>query len=89
VLALKVALVALAGTPTEAGNVRMLAMAPEIVTTAPPAGAAPVKVTVQVVLALEDSVAAVHWREEIRTEVVNERLNCWEEPFRDAVMVAV
>ena len=86
---MKVALVALAGTLTEAGNVRTLAMTPVRVTTIPPAGAAPLKVTVQVVLALEGRVAAVHWTEEMRTENVNERLNCWEEPFRDAVMVAV
>ena len=47
-LAVNVALVALAGTVTEAGSMRTLAMAPEIVTTTPPAGAAPAKVTVQV-----------------------------------------
>jgi hypothetical protein len=85
----KVALVALAGTVTEAGNVRMLAIPPEIETTAPPAGAVPVKLTVQVVLALGARVEAAHWTEEIRTEAVNERLNCCEAPLRDAVMAAV
>src|SRR5579863_4306225 len=89
VLAVNVALVALAGTVTEAGNVRMPAMPPAIVTTAPPAGAAPFKVTVQVVLPLEDREAAAQWTEETSTSAVSERVVVGEEPLRDAVMVAV
>jgi hypothetical protein len=89
VLAVNVALVALAGTVTEAGNVRMPAMPPAIVTAAPPAGAAPVKVTVQVVLPLEARIEAVHWTEETTTSAVSERVAVGEEPLRDAVMVAV
>jgi hypothetical protein len=89
VLAVNVALVALAGTVTEAGSMRTLAMAPEIVTTTPPAGAAPAKVTVQVVVALEVRVDAAHWTEETSVGALRERLNSWEEPLRDAVMVAV
>jgi hypothetical protein len=64
VLAVKAALVALAGTLTEAGKVRTLAIPPERVTTTPPAGAAAIKVTVQVVLPLEAKVEAAHPREE-------------------------
>jgi hypothetical protein len=88
VLAVNVALVALAGTVTEAGNMRTLAMAPEIVTATPPAGAAPANVTVQVVVALEVRVEAAHWTEEISVGALRERLNAWEEPLRDAVIVA-
>jgi hypothetical protein len=91
VLAVKVAVVAVAGTVTEAGSVRTLAMAPEMATTAPPVGAALVKVTVQVVLALEAKLVATHCRDEIRPEAVavREREADWEEPLREAVMVAV
>jgi len=89
VLAVNVALVALAGTVTEAGNVSTLAIPPERVMTAPPVDAALVKVTVQAVLALEARLAAAQWTEEISAGAVRERVNGWEEPFRDAVMVAV
>ena len=79
----------MAGTVTEAGNVRTLAIAPEMATVAPPAGAALVNVTVQVVLALETRVAAVHCREEIRTGAVRDTVALLEKPLRDAVTVAV
>jgi len=65
VLAVKLAAVAVAATVTEVGNVRTLGRAPATVTEAPPKGAAADNVTVQVVVALEMSVAAVHCREEI------------------------
>ena len=62
VVAGKVTVVEFAGTLTEAGKVSTLAMAPEMSTEAPPAGAAAGKVTVQVVLVLEAKVGVVHWR---------------------------
>ena len=86
---MKVALVALAGTVTEAGNVRRLAIAPETATTAPPAGAALLKVTVQVVLALEDRVEAVHCTEESVVAMVSENVAVEEAPFNEAVIVAL
>jgi hypothetical protein len=89
VLAVKVAVVAVAGTVTEAGSVRTFAMAPERATTAPPVGAALVKVTVQVVLALEAKLVATHCMDEIRPGAVSGREADWEEPLREAVMVAV
>jgi hypothetical protein len=79
VLAVKVAVVAVAGTVTDAGSVRTLAMAPEMATTAPPVGAALVKVTVQVVLALEAKLVATHCRDEIRPVAVSGREADWEE----------
>jgi phage terminase large subunit-like protein len=88
-LAMKVAVVALARTVTEAGNNRTLAMAPERATEAPPAGAAWVNVTVQVVLALEARVEAVHCREETRTGATRQTVALLEEPFKEAVTVAV
>ena len=87
--AVKLAVVALAGTVTEAGSVRTLAMPPERATEDPAAGAAPVKVTVQVALALEARVEGVHCREEIRTAAVRETVALLEEPLRDAVIVAL
>jgi hypothetical protein len=57
--------VAAAGTVTETGKVSTLGMAPEMATTAPLVGAALFKVTVQVVVEFEESVAAAHCREEI------------------------
>jgi hypothetical protein len=89
VLAVKVAVVAVAGTVTEAGSVRTLAMPPEMATTAPPVGAALLKVTVQVVLALEARVVAVHWRAEISAGATNEIVEVLEEPLREAVAVAL
>ena len=47
------------------------------------------KVTVQVVLALGNRVAAAHCREEIVGRVARVRAAVWEEPFRVAVRVAV
>ena len=47
-----------------------------------------VRVTVQVVLALEASVVAAHWRVEMAGRVVNESVTDWDEPFSEAVMVA-
>ncbi len=80
VLAVKVAAVALAGTVTEAGNVRTPAMATAMATEAPPAGAALVKVTVQVVLELEARLAAVHCSEEMVGGATKETLTAIEAP---------
>ena len=80
---------AAAGTVTETGKVRMLGMAPERATTAPPVGAALFKVMVQVVLAFEESVAAAHCREEINEEATREIVALLEEPLKAAVTVAL
>lgn len=60
-------------------------MPPEIVTRAPPVGAALVKVTVQAELALEVRVVGVHCRAETRTGMTSEIVAEEEEPFREAV----
>ena len=65
------ALVALAGTVTEAGVVK-LALLSDRATIAPPLGAAPLKVTVQVVVPGVMIVAGVHVNELTRT--VEERV---------------
>ena len=88
VLAVKVASPALAATVTEAGTARTFAMPPEMATTAPPAGAAVLNVTVQVVLALDPRLAALHCSEETTTGAASETVTDLEEPFSDAVMVA-
>ena len=89
VLAVNVVAVALAATVTEAGTVKTFAMPPEIATTAPAAGAAALNATVQVVLALEARLAALHWSEETVTGAASDTLTELEEPFSDAVRVAV
>ena len=88
VLRVKVAVVAFAGTVTEAGTVRTLAMPPESVMARPPAGAALFTVTVHVVLEFEASDVAWHWTEEINSDETRERVTLWEEPLRVAVRVA-
>ena len=47
------------------------------------------KVTVQIVLALGNRVAAAHCSEEMVGRVARVRVADWDEPFRVAVMVAV
>ena len=85
----KVKDVALAGTVMDAG-VWSAGFLVERAMTVPAAGAAPVNVTVQVVLALEARVEAVHCREEIRTAAaVRETVALLEDPLRDAVIVAL
>jgi len=59
----KVAVVAEAGTVTDAGTVRT-ALLSEIFTTVPPVGAGPEMVALQVLLALDARVAGVHVSEE-------------------------
>lgn len=89
VAAVNVAVVALAGTVTEAGNVRTLAIAPVTVTVAPPAGAALFKVTVQVVLPLEARVVAAHFRVETSTGFAREMVELLDELLYEAVTVAL
>jgi hypothetical protein len=89
VLAVKLTVVAAAGTATETGRVRMLGMAPEMATNAPPVGAALFKMIVQVVLAFEESVAGAHCSDEINEEGTREITALLEEPFKAAVTVAL
>lgn len=86
-VALNVAVVALARTLTEAGRDRMLAMAPEIVTEAPLAGAALVSVMVQVEVALDASVVGVHCSVETRPGITRGMVAEEAAPFRVAVTV--
>jgi hypothetical protein len=67
VVALNVAVVAAAATVTDAGTARN-ALLSEIVTSAPPAGAALVSVTVQTLDELCPRVVGLHASEETRTE---------------------
>ena len=88
VVALKGADVAAAGTVMDAGTVRV-ALVFVRVTIAPPAGAAFVKVTVQVVEALGPTLAGLQAREETRTGASRDRLVEVDVPLREAVSVAV
>ena len=87
VLAVKVAEVALAATLTEGGTVKTDG-ALLVIVTAVLLVTDFVRVTVQVVLALEARVVAVHCRVEMAGRVVNESVTDWDEPFSEAVMVA-
>jgi len=89
VVAVKVAVEAAAATVTDEGTMRTLATAPAIATMAPPVGAAFVRVTVQVVLVFEVRVPVAHCSEETSAEAESARLADVEEPFSDAVTVAV
>ena len=86
---MNVAEVAAAATVTEEGTVRTLAMAPPSVTAVPVAGAAFVRVTVQVVLALEARVPVAHCREETSMELESTMFTDLEKPFSVAVMATV
>lgn len=85
---MKVAVVPATATVTDAGTLRTLAIAPAIVTVAP-VGAALVRVTVQVVLAFDPRAPPAHCKEETSTGAESVRLTGAEEPFSDAVTVAV
>ena len=89
VLAVNVAEVAPAATVTEEGRLRVFAIAPPMLTAAPPVGAAVVRVTVQVVLELEVRAHAAHCRDETSTEPESVRGNDLDEPFSAAVRVAL
>lgn len=88
---MKLAVVAVAGTVTDAGNVSTLGIAPAMATEVPAVGAALVNVTVQLVLVLEDSGAgaALHCKAEISGGIAREMEALLEEPLREAVTVAV
>ena len=88
VLALNVAVVELAGTVTEIGTVWTLAIPPERAITVPPAGAAVLNVTVQVVLLLDPRLGALHCSAETTIGDDSETITDWEEPLSEAVMIA-
>jgi hypothetical protein len=74
--------VAFAATATEAGTVKTFGgKLVARVTITPPWGAAPDRVTVQVLLPFEPSVAGVHCREETVTEAPSVRDVLWEDPL--------
>lgn len=70
----KVAVVALGGTMTEAGRLRMPAMDPEMATEAPPDPAGPLSVTVQMAAALEAKDVGLHASELTVDKVERPRL---------------
>jgi hypothetical protein len=76
------------GIVTETGSVRLGRLS-ESVITAPPDGAALESVAVHVVLAFAARLAAAHFRLVSLGGVTRERTTVLEEPFREAVMVAV
>jgi hypothetical protein len=80
--------VAVAGTVTEAGTVRV-AFLEDRVTVVPPVGAGFDKVTVQEVLALEDRLGAVQVRDVRLTGPSREMVTGTELPLREAVTVAL
>jgi hypothetical protein len=82
--------VAVAGTTTEPGSVRRLAMEAEITTEVPPVGAALDRVTVQVVPLLDTSAVAAHCKDETRGRVTKATVALLPaEPLREAVTVAL
>jgi hypothetical protein len=87
-VALNVALVALAGTVTDAGTVRAARLS-ERLTAAPPAGADFESVTVQVVLAFALRADAAHCSPVTRGGALSVKEKFAKEPFSDAVTVAV
>ena len=89
VVTVNLAVVPVAGTVTEAGSEKTLAIAPDKLTERPVDGAALESVTVQPVLALEASDVAEHCSEETNTGAVSRIWEEAEEPLREAVMVAV
>jgi phage tail sheath gpL-like len=80
--------VELAGTVTEAGTVTLLLLTASP-TVDPPAGAVWDSLTVQVVLALGKSVVGAQVREVTVSGATSEIAADWEDPFKDAVVVAV
>ena len=88
VLAVKVAEVALAATLTEEGTVKTDGALLVSVTTVLLVTDFD-RVTVQVVLALEARVVAAHCRVESDRQGLSESVTDWDEPFSEAVMVAV
>jgi len=87
-VALKLADVAAAVTVTEAGTVRV-ALVLDTVTVAPPAGAALVNVTVQVLEELGPRLVGLQASAETSTGATRDRLVEVDAPLREAVSVAV
>ena len=87
VAAVNVAVVPLGEMVTDAGTVRV-GIPPEMVTSAPAAGAGFVRITVQIVLELGASVAGAHWKTDISGGPLSESAAVFEEPASEAVTVA-
>jgi hypothetical protein len=87
-VAIKVAESAPAATATEAGVLKRLELS-ESATVAAPAGAACESVTVQVVLPFAGKLPAAHCSDVTVTGAFSDRLAVFEEPFSEAVRVAV
>ena len=82
VLIVKDPAVAFAATATEAGTVKtFVTILVARVTIAPPWGAGPDKVTVQLLLLFEPSVVGLHCREEMLIGVPRVRDALWEDPL--------
>jgi hypothetical protein len=82
VLIVKDPVVAFAATETDAGTVKILVGKLEaIVAIAPPAGAGPDSVAVQLLLLFGPNVAGAHWREEMFMSVPNARGALWDDPL--------
>jgi hypothetical protein len=88
VVALKIAEVAPAATPTEVGVVKAVLLS-ERATPAPPEGAALVRVTVQVLEALDPRLLGVQATEDTRTGATRLTLAVAELPLYVAVTVAL
>ena len=87
VVALKVVLVAAAGTVTE-GPTDRVELVLVSVTVVPPAGAAWVRVTVQVLEAPEPRLVGLQATEESTVGATRLRVAVWEAPLREAVTTA-
>ena len=79
----------MARTDTEDGIEKTLAIAPERETETPLDGAGAESMTVHEVLALGARVGAAHFSDETTVSAVRLIVNCAEEPFREAVTVAL
>ena len=88
VAALKVALVAPAATVTDAGTVSEVLLLASV-TTEPPVGAVWVRVTVQVLTALEPRLVGLQATPEKSTDATRLIVAVWELPPRVAVTVAL
>ena len=87
VFAVKLAVVALADTVTDAGTVRVVLLLLSV-TVAPPAGAAGAKVTVQVLEAFCPRLVGLHATDEVMTAAARLTVAVAELPLYAAVIVA-
>ena len=77
-----------AATVTEKGTAKTFAIAPEIDTAVPPAPAILVRVTVQVVAALEGRKAGAHWSEDTSGGIARATVTLADDPLMAAESVA-